>query len=166
MPVRLRIFAFGASSFVNVSISPAVSCTRTGLLSASAIFARRLTSGTGTGEFARIVVMVTMEGWRIFTAVTRMVFLPGVAPNVMVVRALPVISVMTFEADRRPPPAVTVNVTGTPENLKPRSSCTATMTGRDPPATPCVPEIFTSFVGVRRSTVTVVPCACKAGICV
>jgi len=47
-------------------------------------------------------------------AVTVLLFVPVVGPNVKVVDALPSVPVEAEEADNDPPPAVTANVTLTP----------------------------------------------------
>ena len=108
-------------------------------------------------EFGLIAVIVKLNGRGASDATTRRVFLPGLLPSVKVVRALPMPSVMAFNADNFPLPVVTVNVTGTPENPTPALSCTSTITASVEPATPCTPETFTRVVGVRVSIRTTVP---------
>ena len=59
------------------------------------------------------------------------VFVPADEPRVRVVWARPFVPVLTEAVDREPPPAVTANVTVTPDNPSPFWSRTSTTKGLD-----------------------------------
>ena len=169
-PVRSRMSAPLAVNFRSFSISARVSVSLGGFPRASAIFARRLASGTYTGVLRSTAVAVNATDCEICAAVTLTVVVPTVSPSFRRAVALPVASVVRSAAVNLPVPAVMLNVTGTPENGFPRWSTTSTTkrSGNGELTMPCsiASDIFTSLLGTRSSNVISIPLACMTGICV
>ena len=87
------------------------------------------------------------------------VFAPGAEPNVNVLLARPLASVVTVAADSAPPPAVTEKETAAPANGAPFWSLTSTTNGADktaPTDAACPsPETFAKLWGVGAMAVAV-----------
>ena len=123
---------------------------------AAPIAARRFGSGMCTPASATSL-KVTVCSVPTADAVTRF----DSFPSVRVLCALPFSSVVVFVALSVPPPEVTVNVTGTPSNLRPLLSVTSTVSVLFDAE--IAPEMFKSVVTVRLSNSTVTPLLWRQG---
>ena len=81
------------------------------------------------------------------------VFVPGFGPNVRVLSARPLLSVVTLVALSVPPPLLTENVTWTPGKGLSDWSRTSTINGFSSAAPGCpswsLPEIISNLLGIR-----------------